>query len=122
MPAQVETELKQFEGEETAARAAGDTVRAEKCRAMAERKRRLLHRISHLPPGETFPLTIALWRIGDVFWLGVQGEFYSVLQTELRRRFAGAAIVVATLAADWGERPPAAPTPRGRGVGGLPGP
>ena len=101
-PAQVEAELKQFQKEEEAARAAGNDARAFECRAMAERKTRLLHRLSHLPPGEMFPLQITLWRIGDAFWLGVQGEFYSVFQTELRRRFPGAPIVIATLAADWG--------------------
>ena len=100
--AQVEAELKQFQAEEKAAHAAGNPSRAAECRAMAERKTRLLHRLSHLPPGETFPLQIALWRMGDAFWLGVQGEFYSVFQTELRRRFPGAPIVIATLAADWG--------------------
>jgi hypothetical protein len=101
-PAQVEAELRQFQAEEKAARAAGDSARADECRAMAERKTRLLHRLSHMPPGETFPLQIALWRMGDAFWLGVQGEFYSVFQTELRRRFPNVPIVVATLAADWG--------------------
>jgi len=40
--------------------------------------------------------------MGDGFWLGVQGESYSLLQTELRRRFPGAPIVVASVAADWG--------------------
>jgi hypothetical protein len=69
---------------------------------MAERNARLLHRLSHLPSGEMFPLQVVLWRIGDAFWLGVQGEFYSVFQTELRRCFPGATIVIATIAADWG--------------------
>jgi len=101
-PAQVEAELRQFQAEEKAALAAGNAARAAECRAMAERKTRLLHRLGHLPPGETFPLQIALWRTGDAFWLGVQGEFYSVFQTELRRRFPAAPIVVATIAADWG--------------------
>jgi len=100
--AQVETELKQFQADEDAARAAGDPAKAADCRAMAERKRRLLHRLSQLPRGEQFPLQVTLWRMGDAFWLGVQGEFYSVLQTELRRRFPGKAIIVATIAADWG--------------------
>ena len=100
--AQVEAELKQFQADEEAARAAGDSAKAADCRAMAERKRRLLHRLSQLPPGDAFPLQVTLWRMGDAFWLGVQGEFYSVLQTELRRRFPGKAIVVATIAADWG--------------------
>jgi len=101
-PTDVEAELKTFQAQEQAAHAAGDTVRASEYRAMAERKTRLLHRLSHLPPGETFPLRIALWRIGDAFWLGVQGEFYSVFQTDLRRRFPGTPIVTATLAAHWG--------------------
>ncbi len=100
--AQVETELKQFQVDEDAARAAGDSTKAADCRAMAERKRRLLHRLSQLPRGDEFPLQVTLWRMGDAWWLGVQGEFYSVLQTELRRRFPGKAIIVATIAADWG--------------------
>jgi len=101
-PAQVEAELKQIRADEEAARVAGDPMRAAECRAMAERKTRLLHRLSHLPSGDMFPLQVVLWRIGDAFWLGVQGEFYSVFQTELRRRISGAPIVIATLAADWG--------------------
>lgn len=100
--AQVEAELKQFQADEEVAHAAGDAAKAADGRAMAERKRRLLHRLAQLPPGEKFPLQVTLWRMGDALWLGVQGEFYSVLQTELRRRFPGKAIVVATIAADWG--------------------
>ena len=99
---QVEAELKRFQVDEDTARAAGDDAKAADCRAMAERKRRLLHRLSQLPAGEQFPLQVTLWRMGDAFWLGVQGEFYSLLQTELRRRFPGKAIIVATVAADWG--------------------
>jgi hypothetical protein len=99
---QVETELKQFQAEESAAWAAGDAVRAGDCRSMAERKRRLLHRLSQLPRGDAFPLQVVLWRVGDAFWLGAQGESYSLLQTELRRRFPGTPIIVASVAADWG--------------------
>ena len=69
---------------------------------MAERKRRLLYRLSQLPSGDAFPLQVVLWRMGDAFWLGVQGESYSLLQTELRRRLPGTPIVVASIAADWG--------------------
>jgi hypothetical protein len=36
--------LQQFQADEAAARAAGDAAKAADCRAMAERKRRLLHR------------------------------------------------------------------------------
>jgi hypothetical protein len=99
---QVETELKQFQTDENAAQAVGDTKRAADCRAMSERKRRLLHRLSQLPRGDAFPLQVVLWRMGDAFWLGVQGESYSLLQTELRRRLPGAPIIVASIAADWG--------------------
>ncbi len=99
---QVKTELKQCQADEDAARAVGDTRRAADGRAMAERKRRLLHRLSQLPRGDAFPLQVVLWRMGDGFWLGVQGESYSLLQTELRRCFPGTPIFVASVAADWG--------------------
>ena len=99
---QVKAELKRFQADEEDARAAGDTQRASDCRAMAERKRRLLYRLSQLPRGDAFPLQVVLWRMGDAFWLGVQGESYNLLQTELRQRFPGTPIVVASIAADWG--------------------
>ncbi|MCI0534694.1 MAG: hypothetical protein L0Z50_05650 [Verrucomicrobiales bacterium] len=101
-PGEIEAELRHFEATAEAARAAGDTRRATEGRAMAERKRRLLHRLAQLPRGEAFPLQVVLWRMGDAFWLGVQGESYSLLQTELRRRFPDTPIVVASIAADWG--------------------
>ena len=99
---QVKVALRRLEADEEAARAAGDGPRAADCRAMAERKRRLLHRLAQLPPGNAFPLRVVLWRMGGAFWLCVQGESYSLLQTELRRRFPDQAIVVASIAADWG--------------------
>ena len=99
---EVEAALKQIQMNEAAAHAAQDLAKASECRAMAERKNRLLHRLSQLPAGSTFPLQVTLWRAGDAIWLGVQGEPYSVFQTELRRRFPGTPIVVATIAADWG--------------------
>ena len=99
---QTQAELTQFQAEESAARHARNETRAAECRAMAERKTRLLHRLSQRPAGESFPLRVVLWRVGDAFWLGVQGESYSLLQTELRRRFPSRIIIVATIAADWG--------------------
>ena len=98
----IEAGLQQSQVDEAAARAAGDARRAADCRAIAERKRRLLNRLSQLPRGDVYPLQVVLWRMGDAFWLGVQGESYSLLQTELRRRFTGTPIVVASIAADWG--------------------
>ena len=99
--AQTQDEMEQFQADESVARAAGDAARAAECRAMAERKNRLLHRLAHLLEGDAYPLQVVLWRIGDACWLGVQGESYSVLQTELRRRFPDKIIIVATIAADW---------------------
>ena len=98
----VAAELQQFQHDERAARADGDLPRAAECRAMAERKMRLLHRLAQLPAGEHFPLQVVLWRMGDAFWVVAQGEMYSVFQTELRRRFPGTPIIVTTIAADWG--------------------
>ena len=97
-----QAELDQFQTDEVAARSAGDETRAADLRALAERKTRLLHRLRQLPPGETYPLQVVLWHLGDTIWLGVQGESYSLLQTELRRRFPEKIIVVSTIAADWG--------------------
>lgn len=99
---QTQAELAQFQTGEAAARAAGDEARAAECRAMAERRNRMLHRLQQLPPGDAYPLQVALWRVGDAVWVGVQGESYNVLQTELRRRFPHKALVIASIAADWG--------------------
>jgi hypothetical protein len=100
--AETEAELAQFQADEAAARAEGDEARAAECRAMAERRNRMLHRLQQLPPGDAFPLQVTLWSMGDAIWLGVQGESYNLLQTELRRRFPNKVIVVASIAADWG--------------------
>lgn len=99
---QVQSELADLQRQEAAARAAGDEPRAADLRALAERKNRLLHRLAQLPPGDTFPLQVALWHIGDAIWIGVQGESYNLLQTELRRRFPEKILIVASIAADWG--------------------
>lgn len=99
---QVETELQQYQSEERAARARGDELSSAAARAMAERKRRLRHRLAQLPPGDSYPLQVVIWRIGNAIWVGVQGESYSILQTELRRRFPNQVIIVASIAADWG--------------------
>jgi len=99
---QTQAELDQFKADEAAARAAGDEARAAEYRAMAERKARLLHRLVQLPSGDTFPLQVAVWQLGDAVWIGVQGESYNLLQAELRRRFPNKTIIVVSLASDWG--------------------
>ena len=91
-----------LQAQEAAARAAGDETKAADLRALVERKNRAIHRIKQLPPGENYPLAVALWRIGGAVWLGVQGESYSLLQTELRKRFPDQVLVVASIASNWG--------------------
>ena len=81
-----------------------ELVRAafENARAMAERKRRLLHRLKQLPPGDEFPLESIVLKIGGALWVILQGEFYSILQTTLRARFPETPLVIATIASHWG--------------------
>ena len=69
---------------------------------MAERKRRLLHRLKQLPPGDEFPLESIVLKIGGAVWVILQGEFYSILQTTLRARFPETPLVIATIASHWG--------------------
>ncbi len=99
---QTRSELAQFQAAEAAARAAGDETQAADHRAMTERRNRMLHRLEQLPQGDAYPLQVMLWRMGDAVWIGVQGESYSLLQTELRRRFPETALFIASIAADWG--------------------
>jgi hypothetical protein len=90
-PEQVTAELAEWETKDTP-----------EARAMVERKRRLLHRLSQLPPGDVFPLETIVLKIGGAVWVIVQGEPYSILQTALRERFPGTPIIVAPIASHWG--------------------
>jgi hypothetical protein len=99
---ETEAAREQLQTAEREARAAGNEAQAAECRALAERKTRLLQRLRQLPQGDHFPLQVVLWRTGDAVWVGVQGESYSLLQTELRRRFPDRILVIASIAADWG--------------------
>ena len=70
--------------------------------AMAERKRRLLHRLKQLPSEENFPLEAIVFRLGGAVWIIIQGEPYSVLQKALRERFPGTPLVISAIASHWG--------------------
>ncbi|HQZ28606.1 MAG: hypothetical protein KBF76_13315 [Verrucomicrobiales bacterium] len=100
--AETEEALEQMQSDEAKALSSGDEARAAEYRALAERKTRLLHRLRQLPQGDHYPLQVVVWQIGDAFWIGVQGESYSLLQTELRRRFPDKTLIIASIAADWG--------------------
>ncbi len=88
---QVQAELADWEAKDTP-----------DARAMAERKRRMLHRLDQLPAGDAFPIESVVLKIGGAVWVILQGEFYSVLQTALRERFPDTPIIVATIASHWG--------------------
>jgi hypothetical protein len=94
----IATELAHWQSEEQAAQKAGEMVKARDCHAMVERVNRWQTRVAVLPPGKAFPLPIALWQIGDAFWLAVEGEHYNLLQRALRKRVPDLPIVLATLA------------------------
>lgn len=69
--------------------------------AEAEKARRALERRHSLPAGDRYPYRVSLIRMGDSVWVSVQGEPYSLLQTELRRRFPQLTILVASISNSW---------------------
>ena len=114
--ATVAAELDQWRAAETRAMEAGDLTRARDCRAMVERQTRMARRLEQLPPGETYPLEVRLWRWGGADFLAVPGEHYSLLQTALRAVAPQRALLIATIAQGWG--PSYLPTSEtyGRGI------
>ncbi|MGD9856286.1 MAG: hypothetical protein AB7U20_15180 [Planctomycetaceae bacterium] len=87
-----------WEQREQSARAAGNAQQASDARAMLERITRRLARVGHLPPGDTMPFSLRIWRLGDAVWVALDGEHYNVLQRQLRERFPDIPLIVGTLA------------------------
>jgi hypothetical protein len=112
---QTEADFAQWQKAEEAARQADDAATARDCRAHVERMTRQLMRVAQLPPGERFPLSIRLWRLGNGYWLMLEGEYYHALQRTLRERFPAKPIVVATVVNGW--RPAYLPTRETYGLG-----
>jgi hypothetical protein len=81
---------------------AGDAAAARDYGARAERAWRWVERLPNLPEGDTFPYHYSVYRFGDAFWVTVGGEPYSLLQTELRRRFPDQTILVSPIAGEHG--------------------
>jgi hypothetical protein len=94
---QARTDRELWTKEETIAKSAGDERKAADCRARAEQARRLIDKLSLLPPGPEYPLAVVLLQTGDAYWLALEAEHYNVLQRELRDRFPDVALVVMTL-------------------------
>jgi len=96
--ANLEAELASARAAEAKALADGDASLARDARAMAERATRSLTRVGLLPPGETYPFPLVVWRVGDAVWIALDGEHYNVLQRTLRERFPDVTLVIGTLA------------------------
>ena len=79
------------------AQANGDVEAERRATARLERARRRIIGTQALPDGDCLPTPIWLWRLGQVFVVAVPGEPYSLLQTELRRRFPDRTIVVSAV-------------------------
>jgi hypothetical protein len=109
------SELSRWQQAEETARQAGDAATARDCRAHVERMTRQMMRVGQLPPGDHFPLRISLWRLGDGYWVMLEGEYYHALQQSLRERFPATPIVVATVVNGW--RPAYLPTRETYGLG-----
>ena len=80
-----------------AAQASGDPIAIRDATAIRERARRRLLRGPTLPDGGTIPIDLHLWQIGDAFLLTVPAEPYSMLQRELRARFADLPIFISVV-------------------------
>ena len=99
--AALKAEVDSWSGQEREADASGDPQRARDCSARAERARRWLARFDDLPEGsDSYPLRFSAYRMGDAIWATCGGEPYSLVQTELRRRFADRAILFSPLVGD----------------------
>jgi hypothetical protein len=97
----VRQDLQKYSAEEASAHAAGDDRAARDARAMAERNRRLLTIMTHLPKGSTYPFNLWAWRMGDAVWLAVAGEPYHWLKKELTCRFPNQPLIFAVIANGW---------------------
>jgi hypothetical protein len=75
---------------ESQRRACGD-------RALEERLRRKLNIRRGVGDASTFDLPVSVWRIGDAVLVGSCCEAYSILQREIRRRFADSTILCMNL-------------------------
>lgn len=99
-PDQLSAEVEEWETRWQEAMKEGKSEEAANARAYAERARRWLARLHHIPASGTAPIHYAVWRLGDALWVTCGGEPYSLLQTELRRRFPETPIFVSPLSGD----------------------
>ena len=97
---QLEQDLQGFLAQQAEADRQGETIAARDFGARAERARRSIARLHNLPAGPTYPYTFTVRQFGDAIWVGVGGEPYNALQTDLRAAFPGKPIIVTALAGE----------------------
>ncbi len=98
--AQLEQELAEWNARAATANSEGDVENERDSRAYAERARRWLARLDDLPTADTFPMQYSVYRMGDAIWVTCGGEPYSLLQTELRRRFPNHPLLISPVSGD----------------------
>ncbi len=94
------TDLERYTNDQQKADEVGDVLSARDLGARAERCRRWLGRVEHLPGTGSYPLACTIWRFGDAVWVTCGGEPYSAMQTSLRARFPGRPILLTPIAGD----------------------
>lgn len=100
-PERFQRELREWSTRQQEAEARGDVLETRNCRALAERARRWLARLEGLPKGPTYPFHFTVHRLGDAIWATSGGEPYSLIQTELRRRFPQYTLLFSPLTSDF---------------------
>jgi hypothetical protein len=100
-PVMLEAEVEDWSTQQAEADARGETIAARNFGARAERARRWIARVKHLVDRPTYPYHYSVYRLGDALWITCGGEPYSVLQTELRRRFPDHPMILSPLAGDF---------------------
>jgi len=99
--ARFQRELAEWTHRQQEAEAKGDALEVRNCGALAERARRWLARLEALPKGSVYPFHFTVHRLGDAIWATSGGEPYSLLQTELRRRFPQYVLLYSPLTSDF---------------------
>lgn len=100
-PVALEAEMEEWGTKQQEADQAGDTIAARDYGARLERARRWRMRVQHLEDRPTAPFHYTVYRLGDAFWVTTGGEPYSLIQTELRKRFPDNPILFSPLANDF---------------------
>lgn len=100
-PVALEAAMEEWGTKQQEADTAGDVIAARDYGARLERARRWRMRIETIEDRPTATFHYTVHRFGDAFWVTTGGEPYSLIQTELRRRFPNHPILFSPLANDF---------------------